>query len=370
MDRLERLHDQLAQRGLDCLALVPGANLFYLTGLQFHLSERPIVAFFPLDEPPAIVLPELESVKLEGETFPDLEAFTYTDEEGYTGAFQQACAALELADSIVGVEAFHMRVAELRLLERYAPGSQLQSADECVAAMRLIKEAGEIEATRRAIAISEQALRETLPLLHTGMTERQIAGELEAATRRLGAEGDAFTPIVLSGPNSASPHAHGGDRALAAGDLLLFDFGVTVAGYASDITRTFCAGQPDPELARVYEVVRQANAAALAAARPGVACKDIDRAARDVIAAAGYGEFFIHRTGHGLGLEGHEPPYIVAGNAQRLAPGMLFTIEPGVYLPGKGGVRIEDDVLVTAGGAESLTTFPREMQGVAVGNRQ
>jgi Xaa-Pro dipeptidase len=361
MNRLDRLQDQLAHRGLDCLALVPGANLFYLTGLSFFLSERPILALFPLDEAPAIVLPELEAAKLEVEGVPDLEAFTYTDEEGYTTAFQQACAALELADSVIGIEAFRMRVAELRLLERYAPGSQLVPAEDCLAALRMRKDAAELAAMRRAVAIAEQALRELLPHVQPGQSERQIASELTAATSRLGAEGAPFEPLILSGPNSASPHAHPGDRALAPGDILLFDFGVTVGGYVSDITRTFFAGRADAELAEIYEVVRAANAAGVAAAHPGATCAEVDRAARAVIEAAGYGEYFMHRTGHGLGLEGHEPPYIVAGNSQRLEPGMVFTVEPGIYLPGRGGVRIEDDVLITADAAESLTTFPREL---------
>jgi Xaa-Pro dipeptidase len=361
MERLDRLQEQLAHRGLDCLALVPGANLFYLTGLQVSLSERPVVVFFPLDEAPAIVLPELEAAKLESEDVPEIEAFTYTDEEGYTGAFQQACAALELADSIIGIEAFRMRVVELRLLERYASGSQLVPGEELMAALRMTKDAGELAAQRRAIAITEQALREIVARVRPGMTERQIAGDLATALLSLGAESVSFDPLILGGPNSAIPHAHASGRAVRAGEILLFDFGVAIGGYTSDITRTFFVGQPDPELAHVYDVVKAANAAGLAAARPGVACEDVDRAARAVIEQAGYGEYFVHRTGHGLGLEGHEPPYIVRGNGQLLEPGMVFTVEPGVYLPGKGGVRIEDDVLVTAAGAESLTTYPREL---------
>jgi Xaa-Pro dipeptidase len=171
----------------------------------------------------------------------------------------------------------------------------------------------------------------------------------------------AFSPIVVAGPNAASPHATPSDRPIGAGETIVVDCGATVGGYVADITRTFAIGALEPELARVYEAVRVANEAGRAAAGPGVPAEEVDRAARAVIEEAGYGEYFFHRTGHGLGLEVHEPPYIVAGNERSLEPGMTFTVEPGVYLPGRGGVRIEDDVVVTSGGAESMTIFSREL---------
>ena len=163
-----------------------------------------------------------------------------------------------------------------------------------------------------------------------------------------------------AGPNAASPHAVPSDRPIQPGETIVVDCGAIVGGYAADITRTFAIGALEPEMARVYEIVQAANAAGRAAAGPGVPAEEVDRAARAVIEEAGYGECFTHRTGHGLGLEVHEPPYIVAGNERVLKPGMTFTVEPVIYLPGRGGVRIEDDVVVTPTGAESLTTFPRE----------
>ena len=193
------------------------------------------------------------------------------------------------------------------------------------------------------------------------MTEKQVAALLKVEMLRAGGEEMSFSPIVVAGPNSASPHATPGDRPIQPGDLIVVDCGVTVGGYAADITRTFVVGELEPEMAHVYEVVRAANAAGRAAVGPGVPAEEVDWAARAVIEEAGYGEYFIHRTGHGLGLEVHEPPYIVAGNGRLLQPGMTFTVEPGIYLPGRGGVRIEDDVVVTPSGVESLTTFPREL---------
>ena len=363
-DRLFRLAERTAAHGFDAVVLVPGPNLFYLTGLSFHLSERPILAVFPVDGPPAIVLPALEAAKVEQADI-ELEAFPYSDEEGHTVAFQRACAALELADSILGVEALQMRLLEVRLLERYAPGCRLLPADDAAAPLtaelRMCKDAHEIGQMRRAIAITETALRATMRQAEAGMTEKQVAALLKVEMLRAGGEGMSFSPIVVAGPNSASPHATPGDRPIQPGDSIVVDCGVTVGGYAADITRTFVVGQLEPEMAHVYEVVRAANAAGRVAVGPGVPAEEVDQAARAVIEGAGYGEYFIHRTGHGLGLEVHEPPYIVAGNGRLLQPGMTFTVEPGIYLPGRGGVRIEDDVVVTPTGVESLTTFPREL---------
>jgi len=358
-DRVSQLMERARAGGFEALAFVPGPNLFYLTALSFHLSERPVVAFFPVDGSPAVVLPAFEAVKT-AQAALELEAFSYTDEEGYTSAFQSACAVLGLADCIVGVEALGMRLLEVRLLERYAPGSRLVPAEEVLAELRMCKDEREVEHMRRAIEVTEAALHTTVGQIRVGMTEREVAALLMVEMLRAGGERMSFPPIVVAGPNTASPHATPGDRPVRRGEPLLIDCGVVVGGYAADITRTFAVGPLKPELAQVYEVVWAANEAGRVAAGPGVFAEEVDRAARAVIEGAGYGEYFTHRTGHGLGLEVHEPPYIVAGNERPLEPGMTFTVEPGIYLPGLGGVRIEDDVLVTYDGAESLTTFTRE----------
>lgn len=359
-NRMTRLRQEMERKGLDCLALVPGANLFYLTGLSFHLSERPIVALFPVDAPPAIILPALEEPKV-ASPGSALQTYPYTDERGPAAAFQQACAALELAQARIGVEELRMRVMEARLLERYAPDCQLVAADDVMETLRVIKDTDEVAWMRRAVAVVEAALRAVLTQIRPGMTEREVAGLLMVETLRGGSEGTPFEPIVVAGPNAASPHATPTDRPIRRGETVVIDCGAVVGGYASDITRTVALGGLPEEMLRVYEVVRRANEAGRAAVRPGRAAQDVDRAARAVIQEAGYGDFFIHRTGHGLGLEVHEPPYIVEGNRHPLQAGMTFTVEPGIYLPGIGGVRIEDDVLVTPEGAETLTTFPREL---------
>lgn len=357
--RLVRLQREMEHKGLDCLALMPGANLFYLTGLSFSLSERPIVAFFPIDAPPVIVLPALEEPKL-AQSACELRAYPYTDEEGPPLAFQQACAALELAEARIGVEALRMRVMEARYLERYAPNSHLIPADEVMESLRICKDAAEVAQMRRAVAVVEAALRALLTQMRRGMTEREAAGLLMVEILR-GGEGLPFEPIVVAGPNAASPHAVPSNRPICPGEPIIIDCGAMVGGYVSDITRTVAFGGLPEEMVRVYEVVRRANEAGRARIRPGLAAQEVDRTARAVIREAGYGNFFIHRTGHGLGLEVHEPPYIVEGNRRALKVGMTFTVEPGIYLPGQGGVRIEDDVLVTSEGAETLTTLPREL---------
>jgi Xaa-Pro dipeptidase len=359
-ERLSRLADHASRHRIDAFALIPGPNLFYLTGLSFHVSERPIVAFFPAAGTPVIVLPKLEAAKAESGPV-ELEVFAYTDEQGYATAFWAACQATPLAGWSVGVETLRMRWLEIRLLEQYAPGLRLTPADDALAELRVCKDAAELEQIREAARITEAALEATIPQTRVGITERALAALLMIEILRAGGEGAAFPPIVVAGPNAALPHAAPSDRPIAPGETIVIDCGASVGGYAADITRTFALGELEPELFRVYETVRAANGAGRAEAKPGMPAEMVDQATRAFIDGAGYGPRFIHRTGHGLGLEVHEPPYIVAGNTRHLEPGMVFTVEPGVYLPGVGGVRIEDDVVVTHGGAESLTSFPREL---------
>lgn len=356
MTRVEQMAQLAESRGLDALALMPGPNLFYATGLSFFVSERPVVALCPVDAPLAVVLPEFEASKA---TSAGYEVFTYTDEEGFALAFHEACASLELADARLGVEALRMRLLEARILQRYAPGVELAPADDLFAELRMVKSTAELDAMQCAVAIAEHTFELWLPQLRVGMTEREAAARLIAALLSNGADALAFDPIVCAGPNGAMPHAHPGNRPFQPGDWVVVDWGAVADGYDSDLTRMVVFGEPAGQMAEVHEIVLRANTAGRAAVAPGVEAQAVDAAARAVITAAGYGTQFTHRTGHGLGLEAHESPYIVAGNAQSLAPGMTFTVEPGIYLEGVGGVRIEDDVVVTPAGMQTLTTLPR-----------
>jgi Xaa-Pro dipeptidase len=359
--RLEQLTEVVLEHGLDGIVLMPGPNMLYLSGIHVHVSERPILLFVPADDDPATIIPTLEAQKARNAGLVEDRIFSWNDDEGYTGAFQQACAHLELSDYLLGVEALHMRVLEMELLNRYAPGLTTAHAEPIMGALRLAKDQDEIAAMRQAVGIAELGMEKLIPRIKIGQTEKQIAAMLSQELTEAGSQGNAFGPIVQAGPNAAMPHAVPSDRPIQAGDLMVIDWGAIFDDYPSDITRTFAVGMVTPELKRVHEVVRQANEAGRSALRPGATGRDIDRAARGVIDKAGYGDYFIHRTGHGLGLEVHEPPYIMEGNREPLAPGAVFTVEPGIYLPGRAGVRIEDDVVITADGAQILTSLTRKM---------
>lgn len=365
--RQKRLDEALQAAGLDGLVLNPGPTLLYLTGLNFHLMERPVTAIFLPGRPPALALPELEVGKAEALAFPS-QVFTFNDNPAtWEGAYRGIVRAIGLDGLRIGVEPRRLRVLELRMLEAAAPGTRFVSAEAELAALRIQKDAREAAAMRRAVAIAQRGLQATLPLARVGMSEREFAAELSAQLLRAGAQSEfPFAPIVSSGPNSANPHAVPSERLLAPGDLLLVDWGAAYDDYISDLTRVFAIGAVDPELERIAGTVAEANAAGRAACRPGIPAGEVDRAARAVIAAAGYGAYFTHRVGHGIGMESHEEPYMYGENLLRLAEGMTFTVEPGIYLPGRGGVRIEDNLLITAAGAETFSDLPRELTRILV----
>jgi Xaa-Pro dipeptidase len=356
-ERVNHLLSLAESQGLDALVLMPGPNLVYLTGLHFHLSERPILLMLPADASPAVILPELEAGKAEAVGF---RTFPYSDTEGYLMAFHETCVSLQLADARVGIEALRMRFLESSTLVRFAPNIELVPMDDLVAELRVIKSDVELEAMRRAIDVAETAFLRWVSRLEVGMPEKAAAASLTAEILRGGADALAFNPIVASGPNGGLPHAVPGDRQFQKGDWIVVDWGASVEGYASDLTRTVVIGPPRGLMRRVYEIVLKANRAGCEATNVAVEAQDVDAETRAVIIDAGYGPQFVHRTGHGLGLESHEPPYLVAGNSRVLKPGMTFTVEPGIYLRGMGGIRIEDDVVMTPQGGVVMTELSRE----------
>jgi Xaa-Pro dipeptidase len=362
LQRLEKLVELLDAASLDAVALNPGPSLTYLTGLHFHLMERPTVFLVSRAGDTALVLPVLEEGKLSSVSG-DMKAFPFGDDPAaWQGAFDDACEAIRLSDGKIGVEPTKLRFLELRHLQEAAPRAEIVGAGDLFARLRLQKTPEEIDSMKRAAQIAQRALLETLKELREGLSEKAIANELVVQLLRGGSDPSLpFHPIVALGENSANPHATPTERALSPGDVLLVDWGASFAGYFSDITRTFTFGEVDPELLEIGRVVLAANRAGRQAGRPGLDAGAVDRAARKVIVQAGYGSAFIHRTGHGLGLEAHEAPYIYAENELTLTQGMTFTVEPGIYLSGKGGVRIEDDVVVREAGLESLTDLPRRV---------
>jgi Xaa-Pro dipeptidase len=357
--RIDKLRTVMRDINTEALVLVPGANLFYLLGLTMHLSERLALAFIGQEDDVGVVLPALEQPRAEAEARMPIRCYPWHDADGYEQALQQCVSDMHIGGTLA-VEYTAMRVLELRAIERAAT-VDVTDATDLLAQLRMAKDVDELRSMHAAVEAVEAGLREAISFIQPGVTEREVADVWEQRMRAAGSEGVSFTTIVASGPNSANPHHTTGDRRLQPGDLVILDGGARIGGYMSDITRTVAVGEPGTEARRIYETVLQANRAGIAAVQGGASGAAIDAAARGVIDAAGYGQHFVHRTGHGLGIEIHEPPYLHATSTEPLLLGATFTVEPGIYVPGVGGVRIEDDVVLTEGGAEYLTTFEREL---------
>ncbi|MBI2332912.1 MAG: aminopeptidase P family protein [Chloroflexi bacterium] len=363
--RLDRLTASLLISNLDAVILNPGPTLKYLTGLSFHLMERPVVLFVAPGKDPVLVLPELELPKVD--LFPyKVQGIAYGENPSeWDNAFRKAAQALGLDGKRIGVEPRNLRLLEFSHVKAGASEADYPDASDVLAELRLRKDKAEVETMRKAVKIAQDALEATLPQIKIGMTEKEVAAELVMQLLKHGSDSELpFAPIVSAGPNSANPHASPSDRKLQAGDLLVVDWGAAYDGYISDLTRTFAVGEVDEECQKIHKIVQESNAAGRAAAKPGIPCANVDKAARDVIENAGYGKYFTHRTGHGIGMEGHEAPYMRGDNMQILEPGMAFTVEPGIYLTNRNGVRIEDNMVITDDGAESLSDMPREIRVV------
>lgn len=361
--RQGRLAQAMGAAGLDGIVLNASPSLTYLTGLHFHLIERPVLGLFSLDNPPVIVLPELESGKLSDLNY-QTQSFTYgEDPQTWQTSLKEGILAAGFTGQRIGVEPGVFRVLELEFINSAGGDFKIVSGEAALAQLRMQKDEFEQSEMQKAVDIAQKALEAVIPDIKLGLTERELARKLVIALLENGSDPEVpFSPIVASGPNSAKPHAFPTDRHLSKGDMLIIDWGANAGGYFSDLTRTFAVGAAQDEMSDVAQIVLEANQAARRIAAPGVPAQDVDMAARKIIESAGYGKFFTHRTGHGLGMEGHEQPYIRDGNPLQLIPGMTFTIEPGIYLPGKGGVRIEDNVVVTDEGLLSFSDMPRELK--------
>ncbi len=357
-ERRNRLALIAKAQGLGAIALVPGANFTYVTGLHFHLMERPTVLFQTAGGGVVAIIPELEREKW-STAFPEAQTFYWQDSDGYQDAFAAAAEALQ--GQMIGVEGMRMRVFEGEALRRHFQQGAVVDAEPWLIDLRLSKSAAEIAALQQAIQISETALAETLDMVRAGMTERQIAAMLKMRMLAGGAEGFSFDPIVLAGGNAANPHGVPGDTPLQPGAALLIDYGASYDGFHADITRTFFCEHVSDRHAAIYETVLAANAKGREVASPDMTAQDLDTAVTAVLAASPFADMIMHKTGHGLGMDIHEAPQIMQGNAKVLIPGTVFTIEPGLYRSGEIGVRIEDNVVTEAVGARSLTSFPREL---------
>lgn len=344
-DRRSRAAAKLRERDLAALLVSPGADLFYLSGYQVFTSERMTCLVLDRDGKATMVCPELEAPRV-AVAAPDIERSTWgetDDPYAIVASLARASGGLAVADQMWA--AFVLR------LQGALPRRPFVVASEITRGLRMRKDAAEIEALRAVSESADRAYARILDRPFAGRTEREIGTDLADLLRAEGHDDVGFT-IVASGANGASPHHETGDRRIAPGDTVVLDFGGAMRGYRSDITRTVHIGKTaGGEEQKVHDVVRRAQEAGYAAARKDASAESVDAASRRVIDDAGYGAFFIHRTGHGIGLDGHEHPYLVRGNQESLEPGMAFSIEPGIYLPGRFGVRIEDIAVIDADGS-------------------
>ena len=350
-ERISRLQAQMVQAGVDGVAIAPTANMRYLLGFAPLADER-LCALLVTPQATRLVVPELNADQVEAHT--GMPAMRWGDAAGPDQVLAQAAAELGLKPNGVLAADDSMRADALLTLQETIRPAKSVVAGNLMAPLRMRKAEAEIEALARAAALADQALLAGAAACQPGVTEREVANVIATYFRDNGAETVDFT-VVASGPHGAFPHHEIGDRRLQTGDTIILDIGATLAGYRSDITRVVQLGEPSAEVKAVYQAVLEANQRGRAAAVAGAQAHEVDRAARSAIEEAGYGPLFPHRTGHGLGLEIHEPPWITAASETILEPGMVFSVEPGVYLQHKFGIRIEDIVVVTAGACRCLT---------------
>ena len=354
-ERRRTLATALPERGLSAVLLGPGPDLRYLTGYAAVEMERPTLLVVPAEGAPRLVVPRLEEPRARADAALDgVDLVAYGESDDPYGPV--LAPVPDGGDVAVGD---HLRTATTLRLQARIPGRVRLPASVVTAPLRLRKDQDELVALREAAAAIDAVHRAVPDLLAPGRTEREVAADLARLIRE-GHDDVAFV-IVAAGPNAASPHHEPGDRPLAVGDAVVVDIGGSVRGYHSDMTRTYHLGPPTSGTTEAYAALAAAQAAGVGAVRPGATASDVDVAARDVMEAAGLGAAFMHRTGHGIGLEVHEEPWIAGGSDVVLAPGMAFSVEPGYYLAGRTGARIEDIVVVTEGGVEVLNQVTREL---------
>lgn len=348
--RLVRLRNRMRERGLDALVVSSLPNIRYLTGFSGSNALCIVTrrkAFFLTDS-------RYRQQSRE-------EVIGYVRHVATAGLFDTT-AELHLLSgySAVGFEAHAVSYAQFRRLKRLVPGIHLKSTEDFVEDIAVCKDAGELSKISRAVRITDRVYGEVLQILTPGVSERDVAAEISYLHRKYGADGEAFEPIVAGGPRAALPHARPTARKFRRGETLVLDLGCVVEGYGSDLTRTVSIGSAPRRARSLYAAVLSAQNAAINAARPGLRARDLDGIARSAIVSAGYGKFFTHSLGHGLGLRVHERPWIAPKSVDVLAPGNVITIEPGIYIPGYGGIRIEDDVVITRTGCRVLTKAPKD----------
>jgi len=357
--RYANCREVMAQRELDCVVVFPGANMYYLTGFMEEPLERLLVAVLPRSSEPIFIVPELYEKQVGASTWiTDIRA--WKDDEDPSKILNEVLQSLSLVGGRIALDTKMWAKFFLMFLS-VAPKAVYSDASEVIDGLRAVKSRKEIKVMEESASIADRVIKKIIDACGVGSREKEIASLIELEFRKLGIESMPFRPIVASGPNGAFPHHKPGDRRFKRGDSVVLDLGAAYKGYCSDITRTIFIERCGSKEKAVYEVVRQAQQLAFESIVEGVEARRVDRAARTHIADRGYGEKFVHRTGHGIGLDIHEAPYIWEGNTQILKTGMTFSVEPGIYLPDGFGVRIEDIVVVEGKKARRLNKVSREL---------
>ena len=359
MSKLQQLQTYLKDKQLDVAFITTPDNVFYFSNFKSNPHERILGVMVFQEAEPFLVCPKMEVSDAINSGW-SKEIIGHLDTDNPWNLIGQAIEARGITVSTISIEKSHLTVERLESLQEMYPQAKFERLDDKINEMRVIKDAIEIEKMRKAAELADYAIEIGCKEIAEGKTEIEILAAIENAIQAKGYK-MSFETMVLSGPKSASPHGTPGDRKIQKGDMILFDLGVIYEGYCSDITRTVAFGEPSEAQKEIYNAVRQANEKAIAAVKPGVRAMDLDIIARDTITNAGFGEYFTHRLGHGLGISVHEFPSVTGTNELLLKEGMVFTIEPGIYKSDVTGVRIEDDVVVTADGVEVLTKFTKEL---------
>ena len=361
LSKIEEIQHFLQRDDWDAAFITTPDNVFYVSGFHSNPQERLLGVMVFKNAEPFLISPlmEVPDVKAAGWSY---EAVGHEDTDDAWDIVLKTIQKRGALPTSIAIEKSHLTVERKERMEQLFPGVTFGRLDEQLNSMRNIKSEEELEKLREAARLADYAVEVGCNAIEEGKTELEILMAIEFELKKKGAEKMAFDTMVLSGPKTASPHGNPGNRKIKKGDFVLFDLGVVYQGYCSDITRTVAFGEPTDAQREIYETVRKAEQAAVDSVRPGVKAMEIDEAARNVIEQAGYGSYFTHRVGHGLGISVHEYPSVTGTNELVLEEGMVFTIEPGIYHPGITGVRIEDDVVVTADGVEVLTKFPKELQ--------
>ena len=354
--RLTKLRQTLADNNLDAIVISQPENRRYLSGFT---GTRGVLFISPERAMLAVPFVYLEQARKQAPAF-EVVRFQREFAEVWPGLVAEISSAQQCRARRVAFESAHLTMAEHGKLAAGAEGTELVPTEGIVEGFRAIKDGSELDIIRETVALADAAFARVIEFIEPGMTEKEVAWELEVYMRTHGAEKVAFDLIVGAGPNGAMPHHEVSEQVIGGGEPIVMDLGAQVAGYHSDLTRTICLGQPDERFTEIYDLVLRAQLAAEAAIRPGIAAGEADNAARQIITEAGYGEQYGHGLGHGVGLAVHEEPFVREGAEVVLKPGMVFTVEPGIYLPDWGGVRIEDMVLVREDGVEVLSQASKE----------